>query len=522
MDKIKQSDLYIARVLSCLDKNPASKTYGCFSRDFWHYKMAADFPCATYQSAVFSLYLVYFDKDSKFYNNPDILNYIKAGISYWQSLQHSDGSFSEWYPNERSVVATAFTLWFITETCLGFDKSGIFEKAKLDKTILKAVSFLHKNIDSLVINHTAGAIAALYNAYLITGNIACLKALEANKKVLIAKQNPEGWFTEYNNPDAGYQSLSIFFLASYFDKSTDQDMSAVLKSALIFLKNFVHPDKTAGGTYMSRSTEYLFRYGLIICSEYFVEATYILSNTDYHKAVNIMSADDRYFMFFFLPDFLLSKKEENYIIPYKSEDKFFPRSGLLVKNYHSFTLFINLNKGGAFKLYKNNELIFSSCGYLYTDKKKMYSSHGYNLSVLDAESFAKGDISLAVNFQQNLNKHYSALFLLCFRVFNLIFCRFAFIDTLFSKLLKKHKINSSKKAKGVLHREFLFKEGEILLKDTLSSIPKGAICRHQSESFLTFVPSSAYYSFKDSPKENNFASVIAPPTEKLLFEKKFK
>lgn len=523
MNDISQSDLYIGRVLSCLDKNPLSANYGCFCRDYWHYKMAADFPSATYQSAVFSLYLAYFDKESVFYNKPDILKYIKAGVAYWQSLQNADGSFSEWYPNERSVVATAFTLWFITEACLGFDKAAIFDKKKLGTTILKAVSFLNKNIDASVINHTAGAIAALYNAYLITGDDACLKALDKHKKVLISNQHSEGWFSEYGNPDAGYQSLSIFFLASYFAKSSDQEMTPVLKSALSFLKTIVHPDKTAGGTYLSRSTEYLFRYGLMICSEYFVEATYILSNTDNSRFVNAMSVDDRYFIFFFLPDYMLSLKEEKYEIPYNVQDSFLPDSGLLIKKYNDFTLFMNLKKGGAFKLFKKDKLLFASCGYMYSYKNTMCSSHGYNFSTIDKDAFDQGRIVLRVNFQENLNKNYSSFFLLLFRIFNLTFCRFSFFDILFTKLLKKYKISSSRKASGRLTREFVFINNEIRLKDIVSFIPRGSICGHHQEAYLTFVPSSAYYAFKGKSKETNFSSVIAPLDGKdMIFEKNFK
>ena len=39
-----------------------------------------------------------------------ILDWILAGLTFWSSIQHNDGSFDEFYPNERGWVGpTAFT-----------------------------------------------------------------------------------------------------------------------------------------------------------------------------------------------------------------------------------------------------------------------------------------------------------------------------------------------------------------------------------------------------------------------------
>src|SRR5579863_5444836 len=48
----------IPRLLGAIDRNPFHDTYGCFDRQFWHYRTAS-FPSEMYQEAVLPLALVY-------------------------------------------------------------------------------------------------------------------------------------------------------------------------------------------------------------------------------------------------------------------------------------------------------------------------------------------------------------------------------------------------------------------------------------------------------------------------------
>src|SRR5713101_2256844 len=46
----------IPKLLTLQDRNPHSPTYGCFDRNYWHYKVA-DFPCGMSQEFVWPLAL---------------------------------------------------------------------------------------------------------------------------------------------------------------------------------------------------------------------------------------------------------------------------------------------------------------------------------------------------------------------------------------------------------------------------------------------------------------------------------
>jgi len=171
---------YIYRLLSSLNRNPLSDYCGCFDRDFWHYKMASDFPSAIYQLGVLSLSLAYIynivERERK------IIEHIEAGMLFWSKLQHSDGSFDEWFPNEHSHVATAFTSYGMSESILILGESINYNtRVKILESLKKAGNWLYRNPDKLVLNHTAGAISALYNIFLLTQDNFFLKALTKPK-----------------------------------------------------------------------------------------------------------------------------------------------------------------------------------------------------------------------------------------------------------------------------------------------------------------------------------------------------
>src|SRR3954451_16707197 len=105
------------RLLSLQDRNPFSPTYGSFHRLYWLDK-SLDFPDAMAQFAVQALALVYANDfpGNPYYHQPKIRDWIVAGLDYWARIQHTDGSFDEYYPYERGWVGpTGFSLYAAIE-----------------------------------------------------------------------------------------------------------------------------------------------------------------------------------------------------------------------------------------------------------------------------------------------------------------------------------------------------------------------------------------------------------------------
>src|SRR5688572_22016799 len=101
----------IPKLLTLQDRNPHSPTYGCFDRNFWHYKII-DFPSGMSQEFVWPLALAWsLDLPrNPYYQDPAIREWVRAGILYAARSAHADGSCDDYYPFERAMGAAAFSL----------------------------------------------------------------------------------------------------------------------------------------------------------------------------------------------------------------------------------------------------------------------------------------------------------------------------------------------------------------------------------------------------------------------------
>jgi len=99
------------------DRDKLSPTYGCFYYPYWRSK-SSDFVNARCQEAAYTLALLY-QNDYPGVNcrgREEIKELAIAGSLFWASLQHSDGSFDEWYAGEHGFAATAFSSFALSET----------------------------------------------------------------------------------------------------------------------------------------------------------------------------------------------------------------------------------------------------------------------------------------------------------------------------------------------------------------------------------------------------------------------
>lgn len=473
------------RLLSLLDRSPSSLTFGCFDRCYWQYKTERDFASAPFQQGVLALALLYKtpDAQNKYYKNSSLVSWIHAALSFWQKLQNRDGSFNEWYPYEHSHVATAFTTYAVTETLLLL-RDEIAPSSELLKAVHKAATWLSRNTDKKVLNHTAGAVAALHNAFLLTGNLLFQMATQKNLKIMAHHQSKEGWFYEYGGADPGYQSVSIDFLAKYYIRSKDENAKTLLRNALQFLVYFIHPDGTSGGEYGSRGTKYLMPHGLELLSGEFPEALHILKNTfwkGYPLAnVNPASADDRYFTFFFLPNTLQAwalktqKSVSEIAAAQLPEDRsrFFPDSGLLVQETSKYYFVANLKKGGAFKFYSKNGGDLTqpaSANYFAICKNdKVASPHWLNKKTKIKTNVSSYSCETELRYLDQtlpLRK-----FLIPFRLFNYTFCRWPALARLLKKCIIL-KMIKRKNAPLSFQRTFTLSPSSISVEDTFRLKP---------------------------------------------------
>ncbi|MBI4229745.1 MAG: hypothetical protein HY608_02805, partial [Planctomycetes bacterium] len=100
----------LPRILTQLDRNPRSPTYGCATRAFWHDRTQS-FPNGAAQACAAALALAS-EADGgipPYAGSAQVAQWAGAALAYWASIQRRDGSFDEAYPGQRSYCATAFS-----------------------------------------------------------------------------------------------------------------------------------------------------------------------------------------------------------------------------------------------------------------------------------------------------------------------------------------------------------------------------------------------------------------------------
>lgn len=501
--KNKQLTNYILRLINFIDQNPVSKTYGCFDRSFWHYKIEKDFPSAIYQQGVFSLALIYSYKkpDNQFYRKQNLKKLILAGISFWQRIQNQDGSFSEWYPYERSYVATSFTSFAISETTLHLKKE-VKDKIKkgILKTLQKSGKYLKNHHDPFVANHLASDLPFFYNLYLLTKKKHYLKTLNDKRQKLLEMQNKEGWFKEYKGADLGYQTLTIYYLAKYYQKTKDKKIEKVLEKALNFTSYFLHPDGSFGGEYNSRNTKYFLPAGFAILSKSFPKAAEILAWWKNYNPNNLPSvSDDRYFCFFFLPNYLETLKFSKKINLKKNKKTFtkhFKNARILIKKTNKYYAVVGYNKNGVIKIFQlkpKPKLIFSDAGYFgKLTNSKVISSQFVNLKSDTKLKLTKefSQIKLQTKFifvDTTLARPLKFLFL---RSFNCSLGKIGLFSNLLSNFLKKTKILKTRFSQTKLIRTIDMKESKIVITDIIYPKDSFSLFTSLSAGSALFTPSS--------------------------------
>jgi len=431
----------VPRILSSIDDNLLSDTYGCVDKAYWFYK-TKDFPCSRLQEAGLTLALLYFNKfkGNIYYNQPRIKELAIAALDYTIKIQHKDGSFDEWYPNEHSFCATAFVTYSMSEVCL---QLGIKE-AKYLHHFEKGVSFLMKTKED-VANQQAGSLIAIYNLYLLTNNKKFINYSKRKLAILSKLQSEEGWFAEYGSADIGYLTVTLDCLGKYYSRSKDLQAFDMAKKALDFLKYFIHPDGSLGGVYGSRGAEFKFPHGLEIFSRYNEDAAYLAKRIydSIDDTLNPAMMDDRYALVYnvsylqacITPGIFKDRMQKDKI-------KLFKHSGLYIVDSKDYYFVCNLNKGGVYTIFRNG-IRKDDSGIFVRQNGRLLTSQWQNSSrymIEDNKIFIKGYLHEMFPIQR-LSPMKNAVF----RLFLSTIGRNAMIAQNFKTILRKLLILKSNK-----------------------------------------------------------------------------
>jgi len=459
----------IPKLLTLLDRNPHSPTYGCFDRNFWHYKII-DFPSGMAQEFVWPLALAYDTNisNNSFYQQLVLREWVEAGILYAARSAHPDGSCDDYFPFERAGGAAAFSLLACIEsyTLLGLDSNT----AK-DFFAMRASWLAHHNESGRLTNHHALIVLCLELLSKLLTTSQWNRAIALRLERILDWQSPEGWFPEYDGCDPGYHTLTISCLARIYQLRPDIRLKEALIKAVELAAQFIHPDGSYGGEYTSRNTYNFFPHGFELVGRWMPEALQI---NDRFLAGLAQSLAPCY-----ADDHIIGHHAWNYLLAWRDfipdRSPLSPRpdgriwlkeAQILIDRRDNVELYLALNKGGTFKLFRDRELLASDTQFSLQVRNgsKLKNAVGhlidhYPIQVSEDEILIQGQLGWAKQKQMTPQN------LLILRVVMLTLGRF--FPNLIRKLLQKMLITGKNKAPFYFQRQLRWEDNRWVVRDEL-------------------------------------------------------
>ncbi len=461
----------IPKILTLLDRNVHSPSYGCFDRNFWHYRII-DFPSGMAQEFVWPLALAYLTDvpGNSFYQQPALRAWVEAGILYAARSAHPDGSCDDYFPYERAAGAAAFSLLAGLECYILL---GLQNEEALRFFEKRADWLAHHHESGRLTNHQALIVLCLerLSRLLQTGKWDRFKA--ARLEQVLAWQSSEGWFQEYEGFDPGYQTLTISLLAQVYELNPNQALKDTLVKAVELVGHFIHPDGSYGGEYASRNTYNYFPHGFELIGRWLPEA---LSLND-----RFLEGLARGLAPCYSDDHIIGHHAWNYLLAWRDfvDDRppTAPRpcqsirlkeAQILIDRRQATELYLALNKGGVFKIFHEGQLAATDTqlSLLVRQGRRVKNAVGhlagdYEVEVGEDEISVRGSLGWAKQAQM------TTLNLVILRLVMASLGRF--FPTLVRRLLQRLLITGKQEAPFRFQRRLKWHEGRWHIKDELQA-----------------------------------------------------
>lgn len=478
LDQLPPRDRFAAMALQVVphlamlvDRNPYSPTYGCFDREYWHYR-TLDFPCGMSQEFVLPFAQLYAHAypGNRYHRWERMREIAVAGIRFAMRSARPDGTCDDYYPYERAMGALAFSTFAATEA---------YRLLQLDEP--EIVAFFLRRGDHLAAhdetgrlsNHQALAALTLCNIHLITGDDTYRRAAQSRVERALSWQHPEeGWFQEYEGADPGYHTCSLSFLAKYMQRSGDTSLVEPLTRAVDFAWHFMHPDGSYGGEYGSRNTYHYYPHGFEVMAPHSKKAAWMndmfLEGAARGKRYQL--EDDR-MCCHLVYDWLHAWEDYH---PERADDaserrpamRWMPEAGLAVVNTPRYYAVAAMKKGGVVKAYDADRCIGSDTGLIgRLDDGGVLVTH-----LQDEQHRVDADPELRRFrvegvFSRRSSKLSSPMRQIAFRLINITLGRFA--PNLVRFLLQKLLITGKKRTAFRFARTIAFDDAAITIEDEL-------------------------------------------------------
>lgn len=371
----------IPRILSQLDRDPHSPTFGSFDRDFWHYKIR-DFSSMVLQQGAIILHVLGNTETvgNPFFRSPIVEDWLQGSLAFWARSQLRSGSFNEYYPFEHGFPPTAFSLY---TTGILLRSRQYQATPEVLRSVQKAIDWLLNHQEKSALNQEIAALAGIALCSDLPGISVDRIRYEQRLTDFFASQSAEGWFPEYDGPDLGYLSVTIDCLYDYFLVTRDQRAFQAMTRAIDFMHTLLVGSTELPVMINSRNTGYIVPYGIVRMAENYAPATEIVSQVfaDIEDSRHFLhKIDDRYSCHYVYQScfralsFLDQMKRDEPIVP-SVKTIFFEHSGILVKNLENGRILVSARKGGVIYLLGRKEVLDCDYGWRLIDRKACSVNH---------------------------------------------------------------------------------------------------------------------------------------------------
>lgn len=502
-------DLYRARiveslplVLSHLDREPFSPTYGSFDRFHWAWG-ASDISNADLQRLIVPLSFSYrhHAPGNRHYRDPRIREWIDAALLFTCREQAPNGSFTQWYPNDNSIVSAGFVVHdlllvaeMLSDELTPSVQGPLLECASRTGWFLVRYQERH-GFNS---NHQIGIAAALFDVFARTGETRLRdRALSILRRVF-GRRTRTGGFFEYAGADPGYQTLGLAYLAACLERYPSEELAQAFDLGVKFAARFLSPITGTGG-FGSRGTRLLYPSGFEIAARRGIAKTAsplvrrIIAddrcvtnrNTDIHNLAPILSD---YVRAFAAADESGSGEVTEHV---EVEDFFCPESTLFSLGRGACRIRGRLN-GGMLQVEDTEAggVVFSSSGYTIA------LGHVQAFTGVLAGTWSReGDTMRFRAYAQRSNRiRPSAWSFLALRLFQVTLGRFMTLNLLVKRALARLLIFRRRQVPVVLERTIALGQSAVIVSDVIRNESRErAGVRPCAEGYLSFMGSARYW-----------------------------
>ncbi len=370
----------LPRVLTQMDRDPGSPTFGCFDRNYWHYKIR-DFPSAILQQGAFAV-----DALRRSSESPEILVRWSAGaVNALGRLVDRTGGVDEYYPFERSYPAAAFGLWTAARLLADWQASAPRLAAAVDPEPLRRLAdHVGRRVEVQAMNQQAAGLAGIVWAAQ-AGLAPDRSAGHADR--LFAAQHVEGWFEEYGGPDFGYLTVTLDALADYHDATGDERALSAADRAVGFLAALVGADGRLPSTLNSRNTDYVVPYGLARAAARNPLASWLV-HTLFRDAADpgcfLWATDDRYHAHYIYASCVRSLEHLGRMLPPEPPpvrtSVWLAGCGYWARwpEDRSWTVYVGARKGGLVRVHRRNGAPVADYGWRLEEGGRLWSTNWWS------------------------------------------------------------------------------------------------------------------------------------------------